>query len=612
MKFVKKIIALLTALLMLSTITFAEETKNVSFKATIEDGNVSVVETELTSDVDNSNLQVEVIKQFGEETTVIYTGNLGGYADGIWNTVDFSEIQFLVIFDWNTMENEALYIRPIISANNTEEQSSLSVENYEVSVYQSSIIQTTTENAEINVSLLYDNSYSETVLLPGEELTAEFEVVNNNSEKSIDMSAIIALYDNNGKFLDMKVESLTVEANGTGEFYNKIVAPVDSSVANAKIMVWESMNSLKPYISPIILTLSGDDFFGDDYTVSQPLNKRNSASGIINTIEDTDVFEFTPISSGLYFFETFSDIDTYASLYSENNMTTAVATSDNDGIDNNFKLSATLEQDTTYYLYVNARTTGNYLLNAGYAIGNIFGTVAPVELHENNTEFNELIDTTVTLATYDTDEYVATMYLSNCSDSINEYSSFSITGIHSNDYMVKIKRPGYLTLYKRIQLMDNAIDLGSKVLVAGDVNDDNIISQGDLTLITSAMNSQYGDDNYLVSADLNGDMIINQSDYELANSNLGLNSNCYNENVNVITSNINQMDNSVIINGYAALESQVACVVFLDSINVFEELCAVDSNGYYEFEVELNKSGTYKISIGDENMEFVISETIEY
>ena len=98
---------------MLSGNVFAEETKNVSYKATIEDGNISVLETELTSDVDNSNLQVEVIKQIGEESSVIYTGALGGYNDGMWNTIDFSEIDFLVVLDWNTMEEEAIYIRPI-------------------------------------------------------------------------------------------------------------------------------------------------------------------------------------------------------------------------------------------------------------------------------------------------------------------------------------------------------------------------------------------------------------------------------------------------------------------------------------------------------------------
>lgn len=599
---------------------------------TVYANNMSMTASSQATSMNDTN--VRVVKHIGNEQIVVYTGPISQYENGLCASVDFVNNSFAVFFAWDELDAvyyifpiesdtqdgqitsrlpvETLNKSPISGENNTKEQSSLLVENNKVSIYQSSILKTTTENAEINVSLLYDNSYSETVLLPGEKLTAEFEVINNNTERSVVMSAIIALYDNNGKFLDMNVENLTVGANEKGEFYNSIVVPLEGSVANAKIMVWENMDSLRPYISPIILTLSGIDFFGDDYTVSQPLNKRNSASGMINTMDDTDVFEFTPLCSGLYYFETFSNIDTYASLYSENDLITALATSDNDGIDNNFKLYATLEQGTTYYLYINARTTGNYLLNVGYAIGNIFGTVTPIKLHKNNTEYNELIDTTVTLETYDTNEYVATMYLRNCSDSINDYSSFSITGVHSNDYLVKIKRPGYLTLYKRIQLMDNAIDLGSKVLVAGDVNDDNIISQDDLSLITSVMNSQYGDDNYLVSADLNSDMIINQSDYELANNNMGLNSNCYNENVNVITGNITQMDNSVLISGYAALESQVACVVFLDNINVFEELCEVDSNGYYEFQVELNKSGIYKISIGDENMEFVISETIDY
>ena len=609
MNFTKHVVAMVIAYVMLTCTAYAEEAKDIPTMEASADVSVSVVEKDDTLTIDNSDLIVKVVKYINNVETIIYQGPLGEYGESLCDDIDFSDIDFAVIFNWDDPDEDIIYVVPIRGVEN--ETVSLT-ESKEITVYQSSLMTTATENAEITVSLLYNNSYSETVLLPGEELTAEFEVVNTNSEECIDMSAVIALYDADGRFVDMKMESLSVEAGGVGEFSNRIVAPIESSVSHAKVMIWESVNSMKPYISPIVLTLSGNDFFGDDYSVSQPLIKRNSASGIINTLEDIDVFQFTPASSGLYYFETFSDIDTYASLYSCDDMNNAIATGDNDGINTNFKLSATLEQGTTYYLYVNGRETGNYLLNAGYAIGNVFGTVAPVALIANNTEYNELIDTTVILATYDTNEYVASMHLRNCSDSINEYSSFSITGIHSNDYLVRIKRPGYLTLYKRIQLMDNAIDLGSKVLVAGDVNDDNIISQDDLSLITSVMNSQYGDDNYLVSADLNSDMIINQSDYELANNNMGLNSNCYNENVNVISGNITQIDNSVLISGYAALESQVACVVFLNNINVFEELCEVDSNGYYEFEIELNKGGIYKISVGDENMEFVISETIEY
>ena len=223
----------------------------------------------------------------------------------------------------------------------------------------------------MNISLLYNNSYSESVLLPGEELTAELEVSNYHTENDIELSAIVALYDDAGKFVDMNVESITVAASSTETLYNKTIVPAESTVTNAKIMIWESMNSLKPYTSPVILTLSGTDFFGDDYLLSQTINGKNKANGKINGISDTDVFSFIPQNDGLYYFETLSDVDTYASLFAEGNLTVPISTDDNSGADNNFRLSATLDAGTTYYLYMNGRTEGQYTLNYGYSIGNV-------------------------------------------------------------------------------------------------------------------------------------------------------------------------------------------------------------------------------------------------
>ena len=109
MKIVKRTIALLIMFLMLSTITFAEETKTVSFKATVSDGDVTVEETELISDIDNSDLLVKVTKVTDNKESVIYEGILGEYDNGLWAFTDFSDIDFLVIFDWESMENEAIY-----------------------------------------------------------------------------------------------------------------------------------------------------------------------------------------------------------------------------------------------------------------------------------------------------------------------------------------------------------------------------------------------------------------------------------------------------------------------------------------------------------------------
>ena len=617
MKVVRKLITLLTALLMLTTITFAEETRNVSFKAAIEDGSVSVVETELTGEVDNSNLQVEVIKQIGEETTVIYTGNLGGYADGIWNTVDFSEIQFLVIFDWNAMEEEAIYIRPIptIETENTKSDTTEVSEindTKEIAVYQNSIIQTGTENAEVNISLLYNNSYSESVLLPGEELTAEFEVSNNNTENDIELSTIVALYDDAGKLVDMNVESITVAENSTEKFNNKTIVPAESTVTNAKIMIWESMNSLKPYTSPVILTLSGTDFFCDDYILSQTINGRNKASGRINGVSDTDVFAFIPQNDGLYYFETLSDIDTYASLYTEGNLSTPISTDDNSGADNNFRLSATLEAGTTYYLYMNGRTDGQYTLNYGYSIGNVFGTVSPVKFYDDDTEFNSAIEATVELNTYYTGEFVAIMHLKDWSASNNEYASYSMTGVHSGDYLVKIKRPGYLTYYRKISLLDNAIDLGSITLIPGDVNGDDVINSDDLNLVTSLIGTEYGSESYISSADINSDKVINSEDVNLVNANINKNSNEYAGNVNVIFIEVETYDSQLIVSGNAAPNSDVNCVVFYDGYSIYEGETTCSSDGLLEFVLDLNRSGDYTILVTGDNQAYEVTKTITY
>ena len=609
MQFLKRLTMVLIVFSMLILQVHAEETYNGE--------NISVTETELVGNIDNSNLNVEVIKQIGEETTVIYTGLLGEYDGGIWSMIDFSEIDFLLILDWNTMEEESIYIRPIISEGieNTKSDTTKAPEikaNNEISVYQNSIIQTGTENTDVNISLLYNNSYSESVLLPGEELTAELEVSNYHTENDIELSAIVALYDDAGKFVDMNVESITVAASSTETLYNKTIVPAESTVTNAKIMIWESMNSLKPYTSPVILTLSGTDFFGDDYLLSQTINGKNKANGKINGISDTDVFSFIPQNDGLYYFETLSDVDTYASLFAEGNLTVPISTDDNSGADNNFRLSATLDAGTTYYLYMNGRTEGQYTLNYGYSIGNVFGTVSPVKFYDDDTEFNSAIEATVELNTYYTGEFVATMHLKDWSASNNEYASYSMTGVHSGEYLVKTKRPGYLTCYQKISLLDNAIDLGSIELIPGDVNSDDVVNIDDLNLVNSLIGTEYGSASYVSSADINSDKVINSEDANLVSDNINKNSNEYASNVNVIFINAETYDNQLIVSGNAAPNSEVNCVISYDGYSIYESETTCSADGTLEFVVDLNRSGDYTILVTSDNQAYEATKTIAY
>ena len=115
----KRVISIVLVSFMFTLNVFAEETYNASYRINIdEELNVMVEEARLEGEIDNTNIEVQVIKKSGENETVIYTGPLGEYEDGIWSFTDFSKIQFLVMFDWEEPEDEAIYIIPIDKVEN--------------------------------------------------------------------------------------------------------------------------------------------------------------------------------------------------------------------------------------------------------------------------------------------------------------------------------------------------------------------------------------------------------------------------------------------------------------------------------------------------------------
>lgn len=71
MKLVRYLIIALVMLLLSGTNVFASGTKDVSFRANISKDNITVEETTITGEFDNSNLQVQVIKKVGEQSTVL-------------------------------------------------------------------------------------------------------------------------------------------------------------------------------------------------------------------------------------------------------------------------------------------------------------------------------------------------------------------------------------------------------------------------------------------------------------------------------------------------------------------------------------------------------------
>ena len=204
-----------------------------------------------------------------------------------------------------------------------------------------------------------------------------------------------------------------------------------------------------------------------------------------------------------------------------------------------------------------------------------------------------MVGSTVTLSTYDSNKFIAEVYLDNWSVSDSEFSQFSLTGINAGKYLVKIARPGYLSRYLKINLNDNVIDLGNKVLLAGDVNGDDKIDQSDSALLKSLYGKQYGTAGYLISADLNGDKTIDIADLALLTPNLDINPNIYNENVNVINVKAVASNTVMTISGTAKANSVLRCVVTFNDIVMYEEVLTCDSFGSFQGLCNLSQRGDY-------------------
>ena len=200
MKKLKRITTAILAVYMLSAAAFAEETHTAQFKVNVDNKqNVTATESCLISEKDNSDLNVNVVKYSGGSKDLIYSGVLGGFDNGAWSNMDFSEIQCAVIFNWD-YANEYYCITPVTDAlsytdsvnaktNATENKTNLT--SYSVGTVTS------------NMSLVYNGKYYENVLMPGQELTVRISVTNNeNTLKNV--VPYIAQYNLSGKLINIK------------------------------------------------------------------------------------------------------------------------------------------------------------------------------------------------------------------------------------------------------------------------------------------------------------------------------------------------------------------------------------------------------------------------
>ncbi|MBR5271106.1 MAG: RHS repeat protein [Clostridia bacterium] len=246
----KKIISFVLASVLLMSLTYAQADQ--SFMVTMEKGNASsVVEQDLTSETDYSDLEVTVTRAKGELTQVIYKGLLGGYDDGAWNNIDFAELNVLVILRWDGVNDDTIYIVPNFSADVTENAQKTTNTNNDTegNLLGDAVDFTITSNIKINNVDVGENGIR---IVDNANMNCTFNA-RNNSTKDETISLILATYTTQKILHQVKYSSIEVKA-GTSENIQLVYQFDAENEDSARLMLWNSFSKMIPIKATIDFT----------------------------------------------------------------------------------------------------------------------------------------------------------------------------------------------------------------------------------------------------------------------------------------------------------------------------------------------------------------------
>lgn len=185
--------------------------------------------------------------------------------------------------------------------SNIEQTEQSEISNTEKTILLSELAESNSVTFElsgttIKLSTMYGNAdNTENLFLPGKDLIMKVSA-ENDTDFSVSFSLNFALYDVNGKLVGVNMYRETVSSRS--KIVNKTVRLYSSSGAvSAKVMLWNSMQTLKPYCEAISLTPTGKDAHGDLRIFPTTINTEDTIIAKINTVGDVDCFKFTPTKS---------------------------------------------------------------------------------------------------------------------------------------------------------------------------------------------------------------------------------------------------------------------------------------------------------------------------
>lgn len=236
MKYISRLLAVVIVISMLLTSVNAEDTFDMFLNITLDLGTMetTVTQTEITGENDFSNLNVTVIEvlQGGIENEV-YKGLLGGYDNGRWVNVDFSDNKPFVIYDWQTQST--FWVIPS-TENNQASTMNLTGDLLSSSsdLEISSQIKINGVNTGENGVRIVDNANMSCII-----------GVTNNSNESKEITVILATYTETGVLHNVSTYSINTNAQSTTN--TEIDYQFDADKEHTgKIMFWDSIMTMMP------------------------------------------------------------------------------------------------------------------------------------------------------------------------------------------------------------------------------------------------------------------------------------------------------------------------------------------------------------------------------
>ena len=116
----------------------------------------------------------------------------------------------------------------------------------------------------------------------------------------------------------------------------------------------------------------------------------------------------------------------------------------------------------------------------------------------------------------------------------------------------------------------------------------------------------------MVSADFNGDKVIDLTDLEISEANQSKTVNSYNQNIIIPTIGISVVDTEMTVSGIAKAEASLHCNIYLNGNCLYEEVIECDSDGTYEYFIELNRAGQYEVEVYEDTPVLASRQILNY